>query len=62
MRKMIPILILAIAFLLNFTASPVAEILNPLKAGVPNTVTLADGNVVYDLNGEWDAVIDNKQY
>ena len=30
-----------------------------LKPGMPNTVTLADGSVVYDLNGEWDAVIDN---
>ena len=30
-----------------------------LKPGMVNTVTLADGSVVYDLNGEWDAVIDN---
>lgn len=30
-----------------------------LKPGMANTVTLADGSVVYDLNGEWDAVIDN---
>jgi hypothetical protein len=27
-----------------------------------NTVTLADGSMVYDLNGEWDAVIDNGSY
>ena len=33
-----------------------------LKPGMTNTVTLADGNVVYDLNGEWDAVYDNKDY
>ena len=30
-----------------------------LQPGMANTVTLADGNVVYDLNGEWDVVIDN---
>ena len=33
-----------------------------LKPGMANTVTLADGSVVYDLNGEWDAVIDNGRY
>ena len=27
-----------------------------LKSGMPNTVTLPNGEVVYDLNGEWDAV------
>jgi hypothetical protein len=32
---------------------------NPLKEGMPNTVTLSSGEVVYDLNGEWDAVFDN---
>ena len=33
-----------------------------LKPGMANTVTLADGSVVYDLNGEWDAHIDNGKY
>jgi hypothetical protein len=33
-----------------------------LKPGMANTVNLADGSVVYDLNGEWDAVIDNGSY
>ena len=30
-----------------------------LKPGMANTVTLANGSVVYDLSGDWDAVIDN---
>jgi hypothetical protein len=29
---------------------------------MPNTVTLSNGDVVYDLNGEWDAIIDNAQF
>jgi hypothetical protein len=32
---------------------------NPLKEGMPNTVKLPSGEVVYDLNGEWDAVYDS---
>ena len=28
---------------------------NPLIKGMPNTVTLSTGDVVYDLKGEWDA-------
>ena len=62
MRKMILILIIASALLFNFVASPGAEMANPLKAGMPNTVTLSTGDVVYDLNGEWDAIYDNKQF
>ena len=29
---------------------------NPLKEGMPNTIKLRSGEVIYDLNGEWDAV------
>ena len=29
-----------------------------LKPGMPNTITLPNGEVVYDLNGEWEAVYD----
>jgi hypothetical protein len=50
----------AIFFLLVWapvTAS--AQMDNPLKEGMPNTVTLPSGEVVYDLNGEWDAHFDN---
>ncbi len=61
MRKMVLILILASALLFNFVAPSGAEMANPLKAGMPNTVTLSNGDVVYDLNGEWDAIFDNKK-
>ena len=33
--------------------------LNPLKKGMPNTVTLSNGEGIYDLNEEWDAHFDN---
>jgi hypothetical protein len=62
MRKIILIMIFANALLFNFAASHGAEIANPLKAGMPNTVTLSNGDVVYDLNGDWDAIYDNKQF
>jgi len=35
---------------------------NPLKQGMPNTVTLPNDEVIYDLSGEWDAIYDNKEY
>ncbi len=35
-----------------------AQMDNPLKAGMPNTLTLQNGEVIYDLNGDWDAVYD----
>jgi len=31
-----------------------AQMNTPLKKGMPNTVTLSTGEVVYDLKGEWD--------
>jgi hypothetical protein len=31
----------------------------PAKPGTSHTVKLADGEEVFDLNGEWDAVIEN---
>jgi len=31
---------------------------NPLKEGMPNTVKLESGDVVYDLNGEWSSLYD----
>ena len=49
-----------IIFLITFVSSIVqAQMENPLKEGMPNTVTLSSGEVVYELNGEWDAVFDN---
>ena len=35
-----------------------AQMDNPLKEGMPNTVKLPSGEVVYNLNGEWDTVYD----
>ena len=32
--------------------------LKPLQKGMPNTITLSTGDVVYDINGEWDAIDD----
>ena len=31
---------------------------NPLKEGMPNTVKLESGEVIYDLNGEWNSAYD----
>ena len=31
---------------------------NSLKHGLPNTVTLSNGEVIYDLQGEWDSFAD----
>ena len=55
MKTLVSILILSVAFVTSSNA-------DQLKPGMANTVSLADGNVVYDLNGEWDAVIDNGAY
>ena len=37
------------------------EDVEPLKAlqkGAPNTITLSTGDVVYDISGEWNAIVD----
>jgi hypothetical protein len=52
----VSILILSVAFVVTTSNA------DQLKPGMANTVTLADGSVVYDLNGEWDAVFDNGRY
>ena len=36
-----------------------SEPLKPLQKGKQNTKTLSTGDVVYDINGEWDAIIDD---
>jgi hypothetical protein len=35
------------------------EPLKPLQKGMPNTKTLSTGELVYDINGEWDAILDS---
>ena len=36
--------------------------LKPLQKGMPNTVTLSTGDVVYDISGEWDAIFEYGAY
>ena len=57
MKKILMALILGLVF----TATN-AQMDNPLKQGMPNTVTLSNGEVIYDLSGEWDAIYDNKEF
>jgi len=49
---------LLITTALSVTFGSVAEpvMAKQLKPGMPNTIELLNGEVVYDLNGEWDAV------
>ena len=56
----VSILILSVILSVGFVVTP--SYADQLKPGMANTVSLADGSVVYDLSGEWDAVIDNKQF
>jgi len=62
MKKFQIALIVIFLFFLVFVSSSLSQSqdIKKLKAGMPNTVTLSNGEVVYDLNGEWDAIFDNK--
>ncbi|UCE53472.1 MAG: hypothetical protein JSV31_30240 [Desulfobacterales bacterium] len=57
MKRILIILIIGFVF-----STVQAQMDNPLKKGMPNTVTLSTGNVIYNLNGEWDAIFDNAHY
>ena len=57
MKRIIIILIIVFGF-----AAVQAQMDNPLKQGMANTVTLSSGEVVYDLTGEWEAVYQNPFY
>jgi hypothetical protein len=57
MKKILMTLMLGLVFTAAY-----AQMDNPLKQGMPNTVTLSNGEVIYDLSGEWDAIYDNKGY
>jgi hypothetical protein len=50
MKRILIILLIGFVF-----TSVYAQIDNPLKQGMPNTVTLSNGEVIYDLNGEWNS-------
>ena len=54
MKRIVVILILGFIF-----STVRAQMDNPLREGMPNTVKLPSGEVIYDLNGEWDAVYDS---
>jgi hypothetical protein len=64
MKKLQIALIVIFVFLLVFVSFSISQSqdIKKLKAGMPNTVTLSNGEVIYDLNGEWDALYDNKGY
>jgi hypothetical protein len=54
MKKVLMILILGLVFTAAY-----AQMDNPLKQGMPNTVTLSNGEVIYDLNGEWAVSVEH---
>ncbi len=53
--------LLALTVGLVFTVA-YAQADNPLKKGMPNTVTLPNGEVIYDLSGEWNAIYNLKRF
>jgi len=57
MKKILMALLLGLIFTAVYAQGD-----HPLKQGMPNTVTLSNGEVIYDLSGEWDATYDNKEY
>ncbi len=59
MKKLQIALIIIFVFLLVFVSFSISQSLDikKLKAGMPNTVTLSNGEVVYDLNGEWNSYV-----
>lgn len=50
MKRILIILLTGFVF-----TSVYAQMDNPLKQGMPNTVTLSNGEVIYHLQGEWDS-------
>jgi hypothetical protein len=55
-RAHIALLVILGAFILGACPSTASSQPVVLKSGMPNTITLPNGEVVYDLNGEWDVV------
>lgn len=54
MKKVLMILILGLVF-----TAAIAQMDTPLKQGMPNTVTLSNGEVIYDLSGEWESIVEH---
>ena len=55
MKKVLIILIICFAI---FTTVQ-AQTDNPIKKGMPNTVELSNGDIIYDLNGEWEVSVEH---
>ena len=61
MKKLQIALIVIFVFLLVFVSFSISQSqeIKKLKAGMPNTATLSNGEVVYDLNGEWNSFVES---
>ena len=57
MKRVLIVLLVCLCFV-----TVQAQMDSPLKKGMPNTVVLSNGEVIYDLSGEWDAIYDNKEH
>jgi uncharacterized protein YaiE (UPF0345 family) len=57
MKKWILMCLLLSCTLACNTATTGGAKVQALKAGMPNTVALPDGKVVYNLNGEWETTL-----
>ena len=54
MKKVLSFLIVGLLFTAAY-----AQMDNPLKQGMPNAVTLSNGEVIYDLSGEWEVFVEH---
>ena len=54
MKKVILALIIVL-----FSTTVHAQTASLLKEGMPNTSILPNGEVIYDLNGDWDVIYDS---
>ena len=55
MKKLLLVLLVCLGLI---ACGEDVEPLKALQKGMPNTVTLSNGEVVYNMEGKWDAVID----
>jgi hypothetical protein len=56
MKKTLPVLVVVLLVTTSFVC--VSQAQTPQK-GSKNTITLTNGEVVWDLNGEWDTFVEN---
>ena len=55
MKRLLVVFVVSLVFV---ACGGQTESLKPLDKGMSNTVALPSGEVVYDIGGEWDAVLD----